>query len=44
MNKTLKSKWLWRYAIEKDDLWKKAIISKHGIDSFGWWLSFEKLA
>jgi len=34
MNKALKTKWLSRYAIEGDALWKKVILFKYGADSF----------
>jgi len=37
MNEALKTKWLWRFAIEDDALWKKVILSKYGVDRFGWW-------
>ena len=36
MNEALKTKWLWRYAIEDDALQKKLIVSKHGANSFSW--------
>jgi len=37
MNEALKTKWLWRFAIEDDALWRKIIISKYGVDRFGRW-------
>ena len=37
MSETLKTNWLWIFAIEDDALWKKVIISKYRLDSFGWW-------
>ena len=37
MNEALKTKWLWRFAIEDDALWKKVTVLKHGVDRFGWW-------
>jgi len=37
MNEELKTKWVWRFAIEDDALWKKVIVSKYGVDRFGWW-------
>ena len=29
MNEMLKTKWLWRFVIEDDALWKKVIVSKY---------------
>jgi len=37
MNEVFKTKWLWRFAIEDDALWKKVIVSKFGVDRFGCW-------
>ena len=37
MNEALLTKWLWRFAIKDDALWRKLIVSKYGVDSFGWW-------
>ncbi|RVX14343.1 Pyruvate kinase isozyme G, chloroplastic [Vitis vinifera] len=36
LNKTLLGKWVWRYAYEKDNLWKKAIGVKYGQEGCGW--------
>ena len=37
MNEALKTKWLWRFVIEDDALLKKVIVSKYGVNRFGWW-------
>ena len=37
MNGALKIKWLWRFVIEDDVLWRKVIVFKYGIDRLGWW-------
>jgi len=37
MNEVFKTKWLWRFAIEDDALWKKVIVSKFGVYRFGCW-------
>lgn len=31
MNKTLICKWLWRFGVEEDSLWKRVIASKYGV-------------
>ncbi|KAJ9691474.1 hypothetical protein PVL29_013603 [Vitis rotundifolia] len=36
LNKALLGKWIWRFAIEKDVLWKKVIGVKHGLEGCGW--------
>ncbi|RVX01752.1 putative ribonuclease H protein [Vitis vinifera] len=36
LNKTLLGKWVWRYAYEKDNLWKTAIGVKYGQEGCGW--------
>ncbi|RVW60548.1 hypothetical protein CK203_061456 [Vitis vinifera] len=36
LNKALLGKWVWRYAYEKDNLWKKAIGVKYGQEGCGW--------
>ena len=36
MNKALLSKWSWRFANERNSLWRKVICSKFG-ESFGGW-------
>ena len=30
LNKALLSKWIWRYACEKDNIWKQVITTKYG--------------
>ena len=36
LNKALLSKWIWRYACEKDNLWKQVIMTKYGQEGLGW--------
>ena len=36
LNKALLGKWIWRFAHEKDNLWKKVILVKYGQEGFGW--------
>ncbi|RVX00507.1 putative ribonuclease H protein [Vitis vinifera] len=36
LNKALLGKWLWRFAVEKDNLWKLVIGVKYGQEEFGW--------
>ncbi|RVW54295.1 putative ribonuclease H protein [Vitis vinifera] len=36
LNKALLGKWIWRFAFEKDVLWKKVIGVKHGLEGCGW--------
>ena len=36
LNKTLLGKWIWRFAFENDNLWKKVIGVKYGQEGFGW--------
>lgn len=31
MNKALLSKWLWRFGIERDSLWRQVVAEKYGI-------------
>ena len=31
-------KWSWRFAIERDSLWKQVIIDKFGVEEGGWCL------
>ena len=33
LNKALLGKWIWRFASEKENLWKKVISVKHGQES-----------
>ena len=36
LNKALLGKWIWRYACEKDNLWKQVITTKYGQEDLGW--------
>ncbi|RVW45036.1 putative ribonuclease H protein [Vitis vinifera] len=36
LNKALLGKWVWRFAIDRDDLWKQVIIAKYGQEGHGW--------
>ncbi|RVW97689.1 Transposon TX1 uncharacterized 149 kDa protein [Vitis vinifera] len=36
MNKALLGKWIWRYACEKENLWKQVIWAKYGQEEYGW--------
>ena len=36
MNKSLLGKWNWRFAIEREVLWKKVISHKYGVEEGGW--------
>ncbi|RVW82549.1 hypothetical protein CK203_047063 [Vitis vinifera] len=36
LNKALLGKWIWRYASDKDNLWKQVIKVKYGQEDFGW--------
>ncbi|RVX03442.1 hypothetical protein CK203_019816 [Vitis vinifera] len=36
LNKALLGKWIWRFASEKDNLWKRVIGVKYGQEGFGW--------
>ena len=36
LNKALLGKWIWRFAFEKDVLWKKVIGVKYGLEGCGW--------
>ncbi|RVW63478.1 putative mitochondrial protein [Vitis vinifera] len=36
LNKALLGKWIWRFALEKEILWKKVIGVKYGYEGFGW--------
>ncbi|KAL6330605.1 hypothetical protein AAG906_003213 [Vitis piasezkii] len=36
LNKALLGKWIWRFAHEKDNLWKKVILVKYDQEGFGW--------
>ncbi|RVW40948.1 putative ribonuclease H protein [Vitis vinifera] len=36
LNKALLSKWIWRFARAKEELWKKVLEAKYGQEEFGW--------
>ena len=36
LNKALLSKWIWRFACDKENLWKKVILVKYGQEALGW--------
>ncbi|RVW54128.1 putative ribonuclease H protein [Vitis vinifera] len=36
LNKALLGKWVWRFAVEKDNLWRVMIGVKYGQEEFGW--------
>ena len=36
LNKALLSKWIWRFACDKENLWKKVILVKYGQVGLGW--------
>ncbi|RVW85679.1 Transposon TX1 uncharacterized 149 kDa protein [Vitis vinifera] len=36
LNKALLGKWVWRFAVEKDNLWRLMIGVKYGQEEFGW--------
>ncbi|WKA02253.1 hypothetical protein VitviT2T_020466 [Vitis vinifera] len=36
MNKALLGKWIWRYACERENLWKQVIWAKYGQEEYGW--------
>ncbi|RVW92430.1 hypothetical protein CK203_042701 [Vitis vinifera] len=36
LNKALLDKWIWRYACDKDNLWKQVIKAKYGQEGLGW--------
>ena len=36
LNKALLGKWIWRFAIEGEPLWKQVIIGKYGVEDGGW--------
>lgn len=35
MNKALLSKWLWRFGVEEDSLWRRVIALKYGVQIDG---------
>lgn len=42
MNKILLTKWLWRYANEKEALWREIIEEKYGSEVHGWFSKIPK--
>ena len=36
LNKALLGKWVWRFACDKENLWKKVISMKYGQEDLGW--------
>ncbi|KAJ9694717.1 hypothetical protein PVL29_010271 [Vitis rotundifolia] len=36
MNKALLGKWVWRFAYDKEALWKQVLVAKHGLEDHGW--------
>ncbi|RVX02717.1 LINE-1 reverse transcriptase-like [Vitis vinifera] len=36
LNKALLGKWIWRYACERENLWKQVILAKFGQEEHGW--------
>ena len=36
LNRALLGKWIWRFACEKDNLWKQVITTKYGQEDRGW--------
>ena len=36
LNKALLGKWIWRFAYDKDNLWKQVIMTKYGQEGLGW--------
>ena len=36
LNRALLGKWIWRFACEKDNLWKQVITMKYGQEDHGW--------
>ena len=36
LNKALLGKWIWRFACDKENLWKKVISVKYGQEGLGW--------
>lgn len=35
MNKVLLCKWLWRFGIEEDSIWRRIMASKYGVVGIG---------
>ena len=36
LNKALLGKWIWRFACEKENLWKQVLLAKYGQEGLGW--------
>ena len=36
LNKAFLGKWSWKFAIERNSLWKQVIIDKYGVEDGGW--------
>ncbi|RVW90342.1 putative ribonuclease H protein [Vitis vinifera] len=36
LNKVLLGKWIWRFACDKEALWKQVLLVKYGQEDFGW--------
>ena len=36
LNKALLGKWIWRFACDKENLWKRVILAKYGQEGHGW--------
>ena len=36
LNKALLGKWIWRFACDKDNIWKQVIMAKYGQEGHGW--------
>ena len=35
-NKTLLGKWLWRFGLEENNLWRRVLVEKFGVELGGW--------
>ncbi|RVW76031.1 hypothetical protein CK203_055324 [Vitis vinifera] len=36
VNKVLRDKWIWRFACDKEALWKQVLVAKYGQKDYGW--------
>ena len=36
VNKALLGKWIWRFACDKEALWKQVLVAKYGQEDYGW--------
>ena len=36
LNKALLGKWIWRFACDKENLWKQVLVAKYGHEGLGW--------